>query len=102
MSTERESLDAIRDAMRDPNVALYLVPTFGHGTAVRVKVKTRKIGPLLFPAEGQDIADVLHMLGTMAVESMSAAERVRLYCLRCEAPIYEDAGIWRRHCGWRR
>ena len=68
-STERDGLDDIRDAMGDPNVALHLVPTFGHGTAVRVKIKTRKIGPLLFPAEGQTIADVLHMLGTMVVES---------------------------------
>ena len=65
---EADALAAIRAALNDPNVALHLVPTFTHGTAVQVKVRSRKIGPMIFPAEGQGLADVLHMLGTMAEE----------------------------------
>lgn len=65
---EQEMLDAVREAMKDPYVALHLVPTFTHGRAVQVKIRTRKVGPLLFPAEGESVGDVLMMLGMMADE----------------------------------
>lgn len=63
---EEETLAEIREALASPHVALKFVHTFTHGRAVQVYVKTRKVGPYLLPAEGQTIADVLHMLGTLA------------------------------------
>jgi hypothetical protein len=65
---ETETLAKIREAMADPHVSIRLVPTFDHGTAAQVYVKSRKVSPLLFPGDGESLADVLHMLGTMAEE----------------------------------
>ena len=64
---EAEALDAIREAMRDPHVAIHLVPTFTHGRAVQVKIRSRKIGPLIIPKE-RPLSDILTMLGEMADE----------------------------------
>lgn len=66
---ETEALAEVREAMKHQGVSLHFAFTFTHGTGIQVKIKTRKIGPLIFPAEGETLADVLHMLGTMAVES---------------------------------
>jgi hypothetical protein len=65
---EQAQLDAVRAAMKDPNVSLHIVQTFTHGRAVQVKVKSRKIGPYFFPAADEGLADVLALLGTMADE----------------------------------
>lgn len=63
--SEQAALTEIRTALREPYVALHLVDTFTHGQGVQVQVRTRKIGPILFPAEGQTVGSVLGMLGTM-------------------------------------
>lgn len=66
---ENPALAEIRDALRDPNVSIKLPHTFTHGRGVQVYVKTRKVGPLLLLSEGQTLADMLHLLGTMAEET---------------------------------
>jgi hypothetical protein len=65
---EEAALAAIREAMKHPEVALHLVYTFTHGRGIQVKIKTRKIGPLIFPANGGTLSDTLRMLGDMADE----------------------------------
>jgi hypothetical protein len=65
---EQDQLGAVREAMKDPNVALHIVHTFTHGRAVQVKIRTRKIGPMFFPNEGEKLADVFRLLGSMADE----------------------------------
>lgn len=62
---ESDTLGAIRSALYDPNVALRLVPTFTHGTAVQVYIKTRKIGPILISPEGGTAGDTLRMLADL-------------------------------------
>ena len=52
--------------MREPYVALHVVDTFTHGQGIQVQVRSRKIGPILFPSEGQTVGDVLAMLGYAA------------------------------------
>lgn len=61
--------------MRGYDWRLEAVLTFGHGVAVQVyqnvgvqRAKWRKVGPLLFPAEGGTVADTLRMLGDLAAE----------------------------------
>lgn len=65
---EQAQLDEVRAAMKDPNVSLHIVHTFTHGRAVQVKIKSRKIGPYFFPAQGEKLSDVFALLGTMADE----------------------------------
>ena len=67
-------LDEVRAAMKSDEVRLNLVPTFSHGEAVRVEIKNgsarwRKVGPLMFPADGGTTADVLVMLAEMRTEA---------------------------------
>lgn len=62
------ALAKIREALASPGVALRLVDTFGHGTAVQVYVKSRKMSPLLYPPEGGSLSDTLKMLGELAQE----------------------------------
>ena len=64
-----QALADIKEALRSDEVRLRLVYTFTHGRGVQVYVKTRKVGPLLLPAEGQDISDVLAMVGSLAVSA---------------------------------
>lgn len=59
-------LDELREALAGPNVSIRLVSTFTHGRGVQVYVKSRKVGPLIVPEGPQTLADVLHMLGTIA------------------------------------
>lgn len=72
--TEQEDavLAEIREALTDPQVGIHLVPTFTHGTAVQVRVKTRKIGPLLFAEDGP--AGVLRMLADLMGPESDGAE----------------------------
>ena len=66
MSAESEAMTKIREALADPNVSIRFTQTFTHGRAAQVYVKSRKVGPFILPAEGQTLADVLHMLGSLA------------------------------------
>ena len=68
---ETDALAQVREALGSSDVRLALVHTFTHGRGVQVYVKTRKIGPLIFPPEGGTLADTLHMLGAMAIEATS-------------------------------
>jgi hypothetical protein len=58
----------MRDALKDPNLRIALPVTFTHGRGVQLYIKTRKVGPMILKSEGQTLADLLHMLGTMAEE----------------------------------
>lgn len=64
-ASEQDALAGIRAALQDPNVSLHIVQTMSHGRGVQVKIKSRKIGPLLFPTEGKGPGSVLVMLGWM-------------------------------------
>ena len=55
-------LREIREALRSPNAAIHVVQTFTHGRALQVKIKSRKIGPLIVVSEGQTLADIAAML----------------------------------------
>lgn len=57
----------LKAALQGPNARIHLVETLTHGRAAQVFVKSRKVGPLLFPASGEDLSDVLHLLGQLAV-----------------------------------
>jgi hypothetical protein len=72
--SEQTHLAKIREAMASPDVSLHPARTFTHGLGVQVYVKNLKVGPILFPVEGQSIADVLHMLGTMMTDEESGEE----------------------------
>jgi hypothetical protein len=63
--SEQEALAEIRTALREPYVALHVVNTFTHGQGIQVQVRSHKIGPILFPAEGRGVGSVLEMLGQM-------------------------------------
>jgi hypothetical protein len=70
-----KTLDQIKTAMQGGDVSLHLVKPMAIsiggtrlGTGVQVKVKNRKTGPVIFPAEGETVADVLKWLGDLAVQ----------------------------------
>jgi hypothetical protein len=65
---EQAQLTAVQEAMKDPNVALHVAHTFTHGRGVQVRIKSRKIGPIFFPNEGEKLSDVFRLLGSMADE----------------------------------
>lgn len=58
----------LRDALKQPYVALHFVQTLAHGRAIQVKIKTRKVGPLIFPPKDGTLGDVLALLGSLADE----------------------------------
>jgi hypothetical protein len=62
---EDAALAEIRAALQQPFVSLHLVTTFTHGRGVQVKIKTSKVGPILFPPEDGTVGDVLMMLAQM-------------------------------------
>ena len=64
-------LAEIRVALQDSEVRIRLVHTFTHGRGAQVYVKTRKVGPLMLPREGEDVSHVLAVLGKLAVEASS-------------------------------
>lgn len=67
-----EALDQIRDALGNNDVSIRLPLLFSHpGRAAQVYVKSRKVGPLIVPAEDQSLGDVLKMLGDMTSEANS-------------------------------
>lgn len=68
-TNESEALADIKAALNDPQCSLRFVETFRYGTAVQVYVKSRKVGPFILPADGQTVADTLHMLGELRSES---------------------------------
>ena len=70
---EEEALAELRAALKGPDVSFHLVQTFTHGRAVQVKVKTRKVGPLIFPPHGGTEADSLRLLAGL-LEDERAAE----------------------------
>lgn len=69
---EEQVLDEIRQAMQSYDWQLDAVVTFTHGMGVQVYLRKpppsrgrRKVGPILFPSEGQTLADLLATLGSM-------------------------------------
>ena len=66
-----EDLAKMREALQSPDAHIRLVQTFTHGRGAQVMVKTRKIGPIIFPGEDMTLAEVMHMLGKMAEEGES-------------------------------
>lgn len=58
----------IREALLSTDGRIALVPTLTHGLGVQVYRKGRKIGPIILPAEGESVADVLSMLGALVIE----------------------------------
>lgn len=69
MTEEEAALAEIRTALKQPFVSLHLVTTFTHGRGVQVKIKTSKVGPILFPPEDGTVGDVLMMLAQMMDDS---------------------------------
>ena len=69
---EERVLAEVKAAMRGAYVRLNIVITFSHGDAVQVEKKVgnrwSKVGPLIFPAGVDTLADVLTMLATMRAE----------------------------------
>lgn len=65
---EAAALAAIKDALKSKDGSIRFVQTMSHGRGVQVHLKTRKIGPVLFPGQGQDLSDVLGMLGRLMEE----------------------------------
>lgn len=62
----------IREALNGKDASLHLVHPMAIsvggkslGVGVQVKVGNRKTGPVIFPAEGETVADVLKWLGDM-------------------------------------
>jgi len=62
---ENAALAEIRHALSQPFASLHLVTTFTHGRGVQVKIKTSKVGPIMFPPEGGTVGDLLAMIGQM-------------------------------------
>lgn len=61
-------LDELRDALRSEGASIRLVHTFTHGRCVQVySGKGKKVGRVLVPQDGQTLADVLHLLGSLAI-----------------------------------
>jgi len=58
-------LEELREAVLDPKGSIRIEHIWGgsYPYAVRVMKGAKKIGPLLFPGEGQDLSDVLKLLG---------------------------------------
>ena len=69
---EEATLTAIREALAKPEVSIRLVHTFNQGRGAQVYLKSRKIGPILLPAEGQTLGDVLHLIGSLIDEGVDA------------------------------
>lgn len=67
-STTATTIDELRAALAASDVSLRLERTFTHGRCVQVYVGRRKASPVIIPSDGQTLADVLHMLGTLADE----------------------------------
>ena len=65
------ALDAIRDALADPNVSIRLPHTFTHGRGVQIYVKSRKVGPVILRSENQTLADILRVVGNLAEEALA-------------------------------
>jgi hypothetical protein len=64
-----DATDALREALASNEASIKLVYTFTHGRGAQVFVGRRKASPIIFPAEGQTLADVLAALGGLAVSS---------------------------------
>lgn len=64
---EERHMATIRDALASDEVSIRLVRTFTHGRCAQVFVGRKKVGPILIPGDGQTLADVLTMLGKLAV-----------------------------------
>lgn len=65
---ENQALAEVKAALQDSEVRIRLVHTFTHGRGVQVYLKTRKVGPLILPSEGENVSHVLAMLGSLAVQ----------------------------------
>lgn len=70
----QQALDEIKRALVNHFGSIQIVRTFNMSTGkqmtgVQVKVKSRKVGPLLFPTEGEDLSDLMKMIGTLALKA---------------------------------
>jgi len=72
--TAKDPMEEIRDALTGGEVSLHLIRPLALrvggkplGVGVQVKVRNRKVGPVIFPAEGETVSNVLSWLGDMAV-----------------------------------
>lgn len=74
MGDADDTLVPIKAALQDGG-SIQITYVFGNGLCAQVMKKSRKVGPIIIPArdEGQSLADVLHMLGTMAEDDDSGA-----------------------------
>jgi len=70
-SDSQINLDEMREALRSNDVRIALPITFTHGRGVQIYVKSRKVGPIILRSGDQTLADLLHMIGTMAEENES-------------------------------
>lgn len=62
------TINEIRDALIHPYGSMRIVQTFTHGRGVQIYLRTRKVGPILFPPEGQSLSDLLATIGSMVSE----------------------------------
>lgn len=64
-------LDSIKEALLKPTGRIQIVSVIFGGPsprAVQVLDGRRKVGPLLFPGEGQDLSDLLALIGKVLVK----------------------------------
>jgi len=55
----------IKHALTGLRGSLHMTYAFGLGTGVQVKDGTRKVGPIIFPNEGETVSDVLRLLAAL-------------------------------------
>lgn len=71
--SDDKALEQIKTALKGPDVSLHLVKPLAIsvggkslGVGVQVKVKNRKVGPVIFPADGEGVSEVLAWLGDLS------------------------------------
>jgi hypothetical protein len=72
-----DALAELRTALASDEASIRLVHTYTHGRCAQIFVGKRKATPVIIPSDGQTLADVLAMLGRLAMpeQEQSAAER---------------------------
>ena len=69
MSALPAPLGEIKHVLQGQDGSLHMTYAFGLGMGVQVKDRTRKVGPIIFPNEGETVSDVLRLLASLLEES---------------------------------
>lgn len=66
-------MDEIKEALLSGHGKIALIHTFTHGMCAQVYQKTRKVGPIIVPNQGQTVADVLLVLAAAVNAELETA-----------------------------